>query len=291
LKPEVVYRKGDPDRPLVIFIHGLGMDANIWVEPSGARVLGGRYPLSVLIGNMTLRNSFHDLNGLGFPVLTWSQQRPAGEAAAAFEELCEIISAYEETAKGLILIGHSRGGLLARKLSDEDRLDIRAVITLAAPHHGSTIAKWADHISPVASGLKMVLDTHQKNAARSALQKIAAFLSGSGIREMLPDSGLIRSLRPYPAPGVKTISIGGTDPSLVKIGGKPLGKILSGIIPEKMLPDELREGMGDGFVAAASSVWPGCCEHRNFHAHHAGLIFDPNVREYIRKIVKAWMWE
>jgi hypothetical protein len=156
---------------------------------------------------------------------------------------------------------------------------------MATPHSGSTIAKWADRISPITSGIKSILDRVRKNRSRSTFQRVTSFLSGSGIREMLPDSYFIRSLNPNSAAGIKTISIGGTDPSLLKIGGTPLGIILSRIIPEKILPDELRAGMGDGFVSARSSVYPNGHEHKNFHAHHAGIIFNIEAREYIKKIV------
>ena len=49
MKNEIFYFEGDRAKPLVIFIHGMGMDANMWAKPALARVLGGKYPLSVLI--------------------------------------------------------------------------------------------------------------------------------------------------------------------------------------------------------------------------------------------------
>jgi hypothetical protein len=47
----------------------------------------------------------------------------------------------------------------------------------------------------------------------------------------------------------------------------------------------MREGKADGFVTAESAVYPGGDEHRDFHVHHAGLIFDRGVREYVMKRV------
>jgi pimeloyl-ACP methyl ester carboxylesterase len=285
LKPDIIFHQGDKNKPLAVFIHGIGMDANVWADPESARVLGGKYPLRILLGGIEMKNSFDDLRDLGFPVLTWSQKRPVGEAAAALEELEEIVNDY--ISDGIILIGHSRGGLLARKLVEHKIHNIRAIVTIATPHHGSTVAKWADHISPFAATLKKIVDAGHKRESASAIQRVLGFLSGSGIKEMLPDSDFISSLSSQPASGTKTISIGGTDPSLVVINGRPLSAIISGILPDSMLPDELREGMGDGFVSAVSSVWPGAHEHRNFHAHHVRLLFNPEVREYIREIVNA----
>jgi hypothetical protein len=52
-----------------------------------------------------------------------------------------------------------------------------------------------------------------------------------------------------------------------------------------MIPDELREGKADGFVTAESAIYPGGDEHKDFHVHHAGLIFDRGIREYVMKSV------
>jgi pimeloyl-ACP methyl ester carboxylesterase len=285
LEQDIIFYKGTPGRPLVIFIHGMGMDAGFWANPAGARILGGKYPLRILIPGMVIKNSFDDLRALGFSVLTWSQARPAGEAMVAFEELKEIALAH--SSGPLILIGHSRGGLLARMLVEHDINNVMAVITIGSPHHGSTIARWADHLSPFASLLKKIIDTGKNNRSGSSIQKILGFLSSSGIKEMLPDSDFMNALSSKAVEGITTISIGGTDPSLIRLNGKTIMAALSGILPNSMLPDEIREGMGDGMVSAASSVWPGASEHQNFYAHHVSLAFDKDIRTYIMKIVGA----
>ena len=285
LKPDIIFHEGNKEKPLVTFIHGIGMDANFWADPASARVLGGKDPLRVLLGSLEMKNSFDDLRGLGFPVLTWSQKKPAGAAAAALEELEAILNDY--STYDIVLIGHSRGGLLARKLAESNPPNIKLIVTIASPHQGSNVAKWASLLTPFAATLKKMIDAGRKREAASAVQKVLGFLSGSGIKEMLPNSAFIKSLPAHPASGIATVSIGGTDPSLVLINGRPLAAVISGLLPNRILPDDFREGLGDGFVSASSSVWPGADKHRNFHAHHAGLIFDPDVRSYIREIVSA----
>jgi pimeloyl-ACP methyl ester carboxylesterase len=265
------------------------MDANVWAKPEIARVLGGKYSLRILLGDIEMRSSFDDIRDLGLSVLTWSQRRPVGDAAVAMGELEEIVK--DVASDDLILIGHSRGGLLARKLIEQNIHRIKMIVTIAAPHHGSTVAKWASHISPLAATLKKIIDTGQRKESASAIQRILGFLSGSGIREMLPESDFIGSLSSLPVQGVKTISIGGTDPSLIRINGKSFSEMVSGILPVSMLPEELLEGKGDGFVSAASSVWPGAGEHLNFHAHHARLIFDPGVRAFIKEKISTHISE
>jgi len=41
--------EGDHKKPLVILIHGLGMEQNIWTDPCSARILGGALPITVLL--------------------------------------------------------------------------------------------------------------------------------------------------------------------------------------------------------------------------------------------------
>ena len=148
------------------------------------------------------------------------------------------------------------------------------------------MAKWVIYISPITTALKTLMDRNDQEV-KSAMHRVLAFLSGDEIKEMLPGSDLLKSLSDKRMPGIRIVSIGGTDPALVKIGKTSLPGILSVILPEKMLPEEMQEGKGDGFVSAESAVYPGCDEHRNYHAHHAGLIFDRDVREYIVNIVTS----
>jgi pimeloyl-ACP methyl ester carboxylesterase len=282
---EIFFSEGNRQKPLVIFIHGMGMNAAMWADPASARILGGKYPLSVLLGDVDMRTSYHDLKDLGFPVLVWSQQRPAGPVILAVEELRGLVAAYsEKSTAGIILVGHSRGGLIARRFLEDCEVSVRGVITVAAPHRGSMMAKWVAYLSPLSAALSKVMEIGD-NEVQSAMRRIIGFLNGSGIKEMLPGSEFLTGLSGQLDPNLRVVSIGGTDPELVKIGKISLSTLLSGIMPEKAFPDEMREGKGDGFVSAASAVYPGGEGHRDFHAHHAGLIFDQGVREYILKVV------
>ena len=120
------------------------------------------------------------------------------------------------------------------------------------------------------------------------MYRILTFLSGNGIKEMLPGSHIYKSLSDKRTLGTRIISIGGTNPALMRIGKTSLSSIMSGIMPEKMLPEELQEGKGDVFVSAESAAYPGGDEHQNFYAHHAGLIFDREVRDYIIGVVDTF---
>jgi len=261
------------------------MDAAMWAEPERARILGGKYPLSALLGEAELRTSFHDLKDSGFPVLAWSQKRPAGPVSAALKELRDIVRTYEQKSDaGIILVCHSRGGLIARLFLHDYRIRVRGVITIGTPHQGSSMSKLATYVSPIAAALKSIMDRNDREM-RSAAHRVFAFLSSYEMKEMVPGSDFLKSISYERPTGTLIISVGGTDPALVKFDKSSLPSILSGIMPEKMLPEEMREGKGDGFVSAESAVCPGGDEHRDFHAHHAGLIFNRDVREYIMKVI------
>ncbi|MDQ7786856.1 MAG: hypothetical protein RDU01_04550, partial [Thermodesulfovibrionales bacterium] len=46
---DIVAYQGEAGKPAILFIHGLGMDKDIWVNPSNSRILGGMFPLKVLL--------------------------------------------------------------------------------------------------------------------------------------------------------------------------------------------------------------------------------------------------
>lgn len=283
MKLDIRFRKGDKGKPLAVFIHGLGMDADFWAAPARARVLGGRYPLSILLGSrVELKTSYTDLMELGFSILTWSQSRPAGPAAVAEGELAAILRQFaEHSGEGLFLIGHSRGGLVARKYLESHRGKIRALITLSTPHAGTSLARWAAFMSPLASAISSLLKNFDSKETETAFQRILRFLCSSGLRELLPGSELYRGLKDEKVGGARYFSVGGTDPDLLRALAVPLPKLLAGVVPEKMFPEELRDGLGDGLVSAASSVLPYGDAHRNFPSNHASIVFDRAVRDFI----------
>jgi len=285
---DVRFFEGVKDMPLVIFIHGMGMNVNVWSNPSGARILGGKYPMRVLLSNdeTEMITPFLDLKDLGFNVLSWTQIRPSGPIKIAVAELQELVNEYSKYAgNGIIFICHSRGGLIARKYLETNYDSARGLITLSTPHHGTSMAKWAVYLSPVAALLNQILKGISKKEMDSALQRILGFFSSSGLREMLPESGFFTELKDIKQRGIKYVSIGGTNPDLFRAISLSLPELISKVVPDMIIPEEMREGYGDGLVSAASSVLPYADEHKDFHLNHASVLFDREVRDYIiRKV-------
>ncbi|MCC6346112.1 MAG: hypothetical protein IT388_02870 [Nitrospirales bacterium] len=231
---------------------------------------------------------FADLRERGFPVLTWSQGRPAGPIRAAVEELAGLVRAYRRHAgAGLLFICHSRGGLIARNYLEAGEGRVRGVITLGSPHRGTTLARWAGYASPAALLLNRIIENCRGKEMLSAVQRIGYFLASTGLKELLPGSPFLEGLKDEKQRNAFYLSLGGTNPDLFRVKSLSLPEIAGRILPEKLIPEEVRAGYGDGLVSAASSVLPHADEHRDFHLNHVQLLFDRGVREYLVSRVEA----
>lgn len=332
---DIAINKGNPNKPAIVFIHGLGMDKNIWIDPSKSRILGGRIPLATLLSkrpavkdfgfckeepkktsiistgeqHKVIKTLFNDLYQKNYSVLAWSQNRPAGPIDAIVSELEQVIkSARKMTNAGIILIGHSRGGIIARKYLMEKDSSIRGLITISSPHKGSSIAKVACYLKPIASLIDPFFKNVDKGKFSSSIKHILNFLKSNALKELLPNSPLISSLKDEPLEWVYYISVGGTDPTLFCLYRwrwdklkeenswrwilKPqelfsVPEIFHKVIPDKIFPDEIKKGSGDGLVSAESSKIPWSNEHYEFALNHAQILFDKGVRDLlIEKINK-----
>jgi pimeloyl-ACP methyl ester carboxylesterase len=287
---EIRFHAGDPGKPLVVFIHGMGMDVKVWSDPSDARILGGRYPLSVLLHGQgtTLETSFQDFRVSGHPVLAWSQSRPAGPIRVAVSELGELLKRHaKHAAEGIIIIGHSRGGLIGRKFIEQGDPPLRGCITLATPHRGTTMARWAVWLAPLADLIDRMIPGVCSGEAMTACRRVLRFFGSSGPRELLPGSSFLTGLSDARPPVSRCVSFGGTNPDLVTFRHVPLQTFLGRIIPGRALPDELKEGMGDGLVSKQSSRLPYGDEHHDVPLNHAAIVFDRHVRDLIVNAVDS----
>ncbi len=332
MKLDIEFHIGDRQKPTIIFIHGLGMDKNLWCSPCDARIGGGLFSFSLLSRKrpdefllkepppmMTQRlttgtpqswlaTSFHDLREDGYTVVTWSQRRPVGPVEIAVKELAAVIkfiNSLDLQKKGpldnhIILIGHSRGGLIARKYIElYGNKGISALITIATPHRGSTMAEWVRHISMISSILKPFLKHLPEGKISKAIKRISDFFRSEGIKELLPDSSFIKSLQPIT--NIKCYSIAGIDPHLFSLYRWDIKKLkdkfvirpeeffsypesLIRLIPDRLIPPEWRSGSGDGLVSLESARFGiGCFELK---LNHANILTDKEARDFIREIVK-----
>jgi pimeloyl-ACP methyl ester carboxylesterase len=296
------------------------MNMNVWVDPGRSRILAGSFPLATLLSKRppskkistglkgritpgipprTMKTSFHDLQEEGYSVMAYSQERPASDCLNLVKELSELLNRHSQlTGNGIIFIAHSRGGLIARKTIETLNLKCIALITVATPHGGSSLARLADLFAGFSKVLHPFFETAEQGSVRGTARRLIEFLKSDAIGELLPDSPFMKSLNDRILRSTKTISFGGTDPTLFTLYRwhkesetyKKYFSVPESLIPlvsEGMLPDELIMGKGDGLVSAVHSVAPFALEHHNFALNHAQIIFDRSVRRIIKSYVKS----
>lgn len=326
--------EGSREKPSIVFIHGLGMDKRIWVSPDEARILAGQFPIHILlckkrpaprqkaqdehrggkrftlrqliigVPDCKLQTVFCDLRKEGYTLIAYSQKRPASPIDVATLELKEILESIRNySPSGLVLIGHSRGGLIGRRyLHHYKDTRVKALITISTPHKGTRMATLVKYISPFASLIKPLIPESDRGTILYLFKKISDFLSAPAVKELQPDSDIIKSLDDSIMDGVKYLSIGGNSPSLLcfkritEVYGDGRKKIkikrifsfpdsVAGFIPHRFLPDEIKKGKGDGLVSVESSRMPQS-EHYTFSLNHAEILFSKKVRERIINKIK-----
>jgi pimeloyl-ACP methyl ester carboxylesterase len=268
------------------------MDKHIWTSPVNSRILGGIFPLHVLLrknfAGKELRTLFDDLRQRDYGVITWSQRRPAGPIDGAVAECRDILEkASNMTGSGIILVGHSRGGLIARKCITETDEEVRGLITISTPHKGSSIAHITRYISPVAALIHPLFPGGDKGTLSFALKRVMEFLSSRALKELLPGSRFFTSMLNEPRDGVSYASLGGTSPTLFRIRKTSFPDVLERIIPPPFYPKEMKKGKGDGLVSSESARIPWGAEHHNFALNHAEILFDERVRSLLANMIEA----
>ena len=226
MKLDIASHQGSINKPVIVFIHGLGMDKNIWINPSDSRILAGTFPLKILLNRRVSQDQsgviatlYDDLKQRDYSLITWSQQRPAGPIASVVKELHEIMKAANELSQaGIILVGHSRGGLIARKyLSATKDTSVKCLLTISTPHKGSSIAGISRYIAPLVSLIDPFIPAGNRGTRSFAIKRTMEFLKSRALKELLPESPFFLSLEDGPLAWVYYASVGGTNPTLFNI--------------------------------------------------------------------------
>ncbi len=302
---DITLHRGDPEKPAVIFIHGLGVNKYFWTDPVNTKVLAKNIPMKVFAAKKPricsaqtkksltvgiipneVENLWTAVVNSGFNTICWSQKRPAGPIRIAIEELEVIVTRTKELFPGrpLILIGHSRGGLIARKFMEKNTHDIRAMVTIATPHKGSSLSRLGKYLSPLSPVLKKILPQNTHGTVTEVLTNVSDLLDGTALKELLPGSDFLKHLQQTPIHGVEYLSFGGTTTKLITLYTWkkredrkipiPLLTIPDSLLkhlPSAIIPDEIIAGKGDFMVTADSSELPWASPHYNLPSNHISI--------------------
>lgn len=268
--PDLTVSVGRVDAPIVVLLHGIGGNARHWSDPVSlnpndtwlfdlsASPADGRGIVSSPpygAGSVTPWGQFLADNGISH--VNWSQGRPDDPLEFAVNEATAVLGALEarvyapnaqDPAAGdalppLILLCHSRGGLVARaalkRLGAGGVPHLRKVITLSTPHHGSYMPRLAnDYNTSLSSALDFSalgqglpgplrrvvtgridpLLTGLANRVREALlHSFGTLAQGPGFDELDPGSATLVSLAEgeTPLPGVGYYGFGGANPTFI----------------------------------------------------------------------------
>jgi pimeloyl-ACP methyl ester carboxylesterase len=298
---------GSPENPVVVLIHGLGMNNYFWVDPKKCSVLGGLAPLTVFLADPErmpantlsfgsvgpkVEGLWNYLKAAGFSLVSWTQSQPLGPIHIAIGELEAALSAAAEKWPGrpVYLIGHSRGGLIARSLLlGKPETDVKGLITICSPHSGTDMAKFSGYLKPAGSLLEKIIPRKSKVMLTKALGRLSEFLQSPAIGELTPDSDYLKSIKKPLPEQLKKLSFGGTSPALFQLTVRlpadnhktiKFPDLLAAAVPSEHLPKELTPGLGDALVSAASARLPDSTHH-DFAFNHVRAAYDRNIHKLI----------
>ncbi len=291
------------------------MNLEFWRSPDKVAVMGGLTKLSTLLikrdlsyyqgrivhsapHDLSLCTTYHDVIKEGFSVLLYSQKRPAAETEVLVDELSDLLREYlDEVRDGVVFITHSRGGIVARGVLKNMSIPCLGFVSIATPHRGTRVATVASYLGGLNGVLRPLLErTKERGVMMKAIGSTVDLLCSKAIRELRPDSPVLLSLDGEELRGCRVLSIGGTDPTFLVFykwheSCKKYKEMFSipdiagRLIPKRLLPEELKQGRGDGLVTAESSEAPLAYRHYNFPLNHAALPFHPDVRGVILRFL------
>jgi pimeloyl-ACP methyl ester carboxylesterase len=287
--------QGYKTKPVVVVIHGLGLNSRIWTDMLDYKILSGTLPIKLFVPGQNSENRSHffynsfqenrsiplweGLKQAGFNLMCWSEKIPYNSIFEAAKGLSEVVDTARIAFPGLpiALIGHSRGGLIARKYMEQNADCIQSLITISTPHRGSHIATLATRISPFFSKIEV------NTIKNRPLQGLIKLIRSEAIHELYPDSEFLKNLKDLPSERIRYLSFGAINPfGFIQVFNKHqnLAKLIK-IISSFVCLDEIIYGMGDGFVTDKSAHLPWADKHFTLDENHASILCNKTVLEVI----------
>lgn len=271
----------DPDKPGVIFVHGLnGGDENRdpWLD---------------------------SLRDVGFPTgaFTYRNDGPVRTAGANLAEAIDQLAA-DHPGRNIALVTFSMGGLVAREaienpdhLPDDRRTPVRTLIMVGPPNHGSEMARFA-----FALEISEYIANLEDHEPLEALMHTIEDGLGEASDDLMPDSPFLRELNQRKRnPNVKYSIILGTGGPLTeaqlalmrtKVREEGEENRFMRFLGPKVLDwledlDEVVQGKGDGAVAIKRGRLEGVDDTITLPFDHATALEGAATTEIQRRLRAA----
>jgi pimeloyl-ACP methyl ester carboxylesterase len=323
--------EGSPDRPLVLLLHGTKGTSDDMVDPHngpdndydhlsplepevaiGQRAYPGIgvYSCCTLDDKLPHVRSWRDvLVSAKFPTAVYDQVDKTGPLERPVRELVEVVRALDDKYDmQLVLLAHSRGGLLVRsflKRFPREAGSVRTVITLHSPHTGSSLATLATTVRDAIEDLRDVFG----DLITQALGWLLEIADSDAYREMAIGSSFLTDLADGegPLPDVEYFTFGGVSVRLTRIRQwvytldsalpkwrwppydhariqteVPVASPLADSLPNVI--EELTEGRGD-LLTADSRTRLSFATHQTNPINHAEALWDPTLQAQVLRIL------
>jgi hypothetical protein len=327
---------GNANLPFVLLLHGnngtkndmvnpgtMGFNYNWFAPMQPNRDLGWSWyphvgPYSFELDPFKPVTSWRDaLKARGFRTAAYSQVDPFGPVAGAANQLADVVRHLKVTQgnPSIVLLAHSRGGLVSRKFLKDYAFDtglmasIAGLITLHSPHNGSTLANVASSLNDAVNSVLSVAPV-----MGPALNWLRDMTSAQSYREMSIGGTFLTDLQTgeRARPGVAYATFGGTSVRFTRVlswwynwegaiaqwnwppyhlviyqsefrevspvANGPTCALAFGGIPE------LAHGTGDLLTTDAGARLPFSA-HRTNPLNHAEALWDPNLQNQVAGVL------
>jgi hypothetical protein len=255
------------------------------------------------------------LNDAGFRTVNYSQVDPRGSLVEPIAQLSallhNLINDPRHQGRHFSLLGHSRGGILARALAVDaamrrpfDLTRIRQIITLHSPNQGSSLANLAISVTQLVEQLRGLPGAHLITEPLNFIQQEAGALA---YHDYAVGSNFLLNLAARePVSGIQYATFGGNSTIFTRhrlwwftldsavpqwhlppFLWRTFPQELGGLIPPGLsLPPEMVYGIGDLLVTDAAARLPGA-QHRTNPLNHAEALWDPGLQQQVVALLKT----
>ncbi len=176
-----------------------------------------------------MKGLFPLLEAEGHPVVSWTQEDTLGAIEDSVHEVEQVVAfaKAEYGAEHVVLVGHSRGGLLCRAYlrRHRDDPDVAALVTIGTPHKGSRVAFLDDQLLDViCSGVGALLPFPGGSLLAKAVANLVRRLWLSEIASLdelerwsAPDDFLLKLIPESQLDTVRYIAIAGVQPTMSRL--------------------------------------------------------------------------